>query len=241
MAVLVTYTGTGTALSLGGERSFVSYSYSSLSSLYLITEDYGLISDSYLLSDDYGSISEYALESEDYKFISTQETNPAFGSIKNIISNSIIKFTLLSVGGIQFALQGGSYESFGSPFIGYGLAKQIGGLAESASPTTYIGQGSLFGFSGAAEKVSFSYNESSVALFTSENYGFISSAETDSEDYGLISDFSTISDFGDYGSITVPYQDSPFGILSFVGNAARTTRFKLGYIGSGALFAFAGS
>ena len=241
MAVLVTYNGSGKTLSFGSEKEGVTYSYSSLSSLYLITENYGLITDSYSAEEDYGSISEYAFSSEDYKSISTQETNPSFGSIKNIISTTRIGFSLLSVGGIQFALQGGSYESFGSPFIGYGLTKQIGGLAESSSPTTYVGQGSLFGFSGAAERISFSYNESSVALFTSENYGFISSAEEDSEDYGLIVNSPTTIDFENYGSINVPSQDVPFGDIQFTGDAARTTRFNLRYIGSGSLFAFIGA
>lgn len=237
MAVLVTYNGNGRALSFGSEKGSVTYSYSSLSSLYLITEDYGLIFDIELSSNDYGSITELHTSTENYNYI--QEPNPAFGTIRSIVSSTLTRFSLLSVGGMQFALQGGSYESFGSPFIGYGLTKQIGGLAESSSPSTYVGRGSLFGFSGAAERVSFSYNESSVALLTNESYGFISSTHDASEDYGLITDSPITIDFENYGSISI--LDSPFGDIKLTGDAARTTRFRLRYFGSGTLFAFTGA
>jgi len=219
----------------------VSYSYNQSSSDYIDGDDYGFISEIITQSEDFGSVSQTATLYDDYNYISTT-TNPTYGLINNIVSTTLITFNFGSVGGVQFALQGGSYEGFGSPYIGYGGLSRISGslTKESFVPATEVGSGTLFNFISKEERRTYSYNGSSVITQTNEDFGIISVSHLDTENYGLITNFATGVNSEDYGLITTLDQ-RPYGLFKFVGNNSPLTRFRLRYIGSGSLSAFTGS
>jgi hypothetical protein len=122
-------------------------------------------------------------------------------------------------------------ESSSNTQVSTGLFKFSGNVIEK-NTENYVGSGSLFSIVGHIEKATYSYNESSVVEFTSDDYGFIS--EPPYEDltcnpisyYGdeLISDYASeiVSEFGcilndynyDYGlvgeQVTWQYEDHGF-------------------------------
>jgi len=216
-----------------------SFSFNQSSGLYLEVEDYGLISQLSIGDEDYGSITGSPTSYADYNLISV-DTSPAYGLVKNIVSTSIVKFRIGSIGGIEFSLQGGSYEGFGSPFIGYGGVSSIsGGLSlESFVSAPKQGAGTLFALVSKKEKTTFSYNSSAVVLKVDDDYGFISQAINDQDSYGSVAELVNRPDSEDYGNLTTSDQ-RPFGSLKFVGTPV--VGFRLRYIGSGSLFAFTGS
>lgn len=219
----------------------VSYSYNPSSSIYVGGDDFGFITDIISESKDYGSVAETATSYDDYTYI-TITTKPSYGLIKNIISTSTIGFGLKSVGGVEFALQGGSYEGFGLPYIGYGgIARIFGGLSkESFVPATEVGSGTLFNFISKEERRTYSYNGSSIVLKVDEDFGSITTIYTDSADYGVVSEVVNTPGSEDYGSITTS-DGRPYGSLGFVGDASKTIIFSLTAFVGGSLFGFGGA
>jgi len=204
-----------------------SFAYNQDSGLYITIVDYGDILDGIDAEIDSGNIFENISYIEDYGDI-LAETDPAFGKIDTLDSKSITKFALGHIGGgIIFALQGGSVSSFSNAYIGYdGNIFDINDSSELAFSYGHIGSGELSTIIGAAERVTSSFNISSVALFALEDYNLISESAVEAEDYEYISN-DIIKLFEDYNTITITSQDNPFGLFRVAGDASRFTRFSL--------------
>ncbi|MEL0311711.1 MAG: hypothetical protein VW970_06565, partial [Candidatus Poseidoniales archaeon] len=204
-----------------------SFSYNQDSSLYLVVLDCGDILDGIGEEIDSGDVSEHIDYFEDYGSILT-DTEPAFGELDTLDAETIIGFTLRHIsGGVAFALQGGSVSSFGNAYIGYeGNIFDIDGGRPPAFNYVHEGSGSLSGIIGAAERVTSSFNVSSVALFLREDYNLISESVEEEEDYGYISS-EFLTSFEDYNTISIGAQNNPYGLFRFVGDASPFTKFSL--------------
>ena len=204
-----------------------SFSYNQDSGLYLTVIDYGDILDGINEEIDSGNVFEPISYIEDYGEVLI-DTEPAFGELDTLDASTLIKFALGHIGGgIAFALQGGTFASFGNAYIGYdGNIFDIEG--ENTLSLTYIheGSGNLSGIIGAAERVTSSFNVSSVALFLREDYNLISESVEEEEDYGYISS-NILNVFEDYNTIAIGSQDNPYGLFRFVGDASKLVNFIL--------------
>jgi len=204
-----------------------SFAYNQDSSLYIVVLDCGDILDGIGEEVDSGNILDNIGYIEDYGSILT-DTDPAFGELDTLDANTIIGFTLGHIGGgVAFALQGGSVSSFGNAYIGYeGNIFDIGGGRPPAFNYVHEGSGNLSGIIGAAERVTSSFNVSSVALFLREDYNLISESEDEEEDYGYIST-DILNSFEDYNTITIRAQNNPYGLFRVAGDASPFIRFSL--------------
>ncbi len=144
-------------LSSSKSEEVVSYSFNPSSYNLLEFEDYGFITELLDSSDDYGLISEIHSETVVYGLITTLESLIPYGTIKVPKSKSITLFNLRSIGGVEFYLQGGSIESFGSPYIGYDISVLSGRIGESVTPATHTSSGSIFTFLSSTETNTESY------------------------------------------------------------------------------------
>ena len=203
-----------------------SFSYNQDSSLYLVVLDCGNILDGIGEEIDSGDVSEHIDYFEDYGSILT-DTEPAFGELDTLDAETIIGFALGHIGGgVAFALQGGSVSSFGNAYIGYeGNIFDIDGGRPPAFTYIHEGSGNLSAITGAAERVTSSYNISSVALFALEDYNLISEIEDETEDYNFINQL--FNDAEEYGYILQLSQLNPFGLFRISGDASKFTRFSL--------------
>ena len=174
------------------------------------------------------------------------------------------------IGSGQFSAFTGAAEARAIIPSATGLFKFIGAASEK-NTESYVGSGSLFGFVGHAEKVTYDYNESSVVNLESLDYGFITETPINISGSNSIFDYQNepistyaneiVSQFGidnldDYGYITQPtnygQQKRNYGYITDVENRFPFGRFRfsddtaaikasLSHIGSGRIFAFTGS
>ena len=174
------------------------------------------------------------------------------------------------IGSGQFSVFTGAAEAKANIPSATGLFKFIGSAVEK-NAESYVGSGSLFGFVGHAEKVTYDYNESSVVNLESLDYGFITETPINISGSNSIFDYQNqpisnyaneiVSEFGvdnpdDYGYITQPtnygQQKRNYGYITDVENRFPFGRFRfsddkaaikasLSHVGSGSLFAFTGS
>ncbi len=93
----------------------------------------------------------------------------------------------------------------------------------------YVGSGILLKNSVAGNNKSFSYSDSSILEFTTENLGSVVDISTVSEDYG---DFSPASQSEDYNSIIDTETLYPFGGLTLSGSALTQPNYRLFISGS---------
>ena len=116
-----------------------------------------------------------------------------------------------------------------------GLFKFYGSATDS-NTEDYVGSGSLFSFSTNKERVTYSYNESSVYTFESLDYGFITETPTLFGDYGLITEnpFIPYPENSDYGFITDNQTRIPYGSLNISGTL-ESIKIRLNYFGSGSI------
>jgi len=282
------YVGSGSLFGLGGKVEKVTFSYNESSVVSLETIDHGLLSEepfaSYDISEfseefietyqnytldlppdtileDYGSILDnpnLSSERDDYGFISGRGLRP-YGSLE-IFGTSIEKNTESYVGSGSLGIAG-NVEVFVLPIhIGSGVIKVSGSATNIKKTDSYVGSGSLFGFGSKVEKVSFSYNESSVVSLETIDHGLLSEEpfasysidefanneiqeykeytldlppDTILEDYGSILDNPNLSsERDDYGFITGRGL-RPYGSLEIFGTSIEKNTDS--YVGSGFL------
>jgi hypothetical protein len=116
-----------------------------------------------------------------------------------------------------------------------GLFKFYGSATDS-NTEDYVGSGSLFSFSTNKERVTYSYNQSSVYTFESLDYGFIIESPTLFGDYGSITEnpFVPYPENSDYGFITDNQTRIPYGSLNISGTLD-SIKIRLNYFGSGSI------
>jgi len=170
--------------------------------------------------------------------------------------NRIIVFS----GGAFHAFSRGNYSATGlfSTFTGAGLSRVIITKAETnifkfigsaveKNAESYVGSGSLFGFVGHAEKVTYDYNESSVIRPEGLDYGFISDSPINISNSNVIFDYANdqistygnqiVSQFGvsnledDYGTITeIPSPQKPWNKVNYGFITDNDTRLPFGQL-----------
>ena len=182
-----------------------------------------------------------------------------FGFIGTANSRAITEKT--EVKKSDFKISGSAGQSITpAPHIGSGTLRPFTGAAEaraSVQSTTglfkftgsaieknaesYFGSGSLFGFVGHAEKVTYDYNESSVVTIDGLDYGFVADNYTSEDDYGFISESTNYGQQKvNYGYITDNTNIFPYGRFRFSDDKA-IIKASLSHVGSGRIFAFTGS
>jgi hypothetical protein len=122
---------------------------------------------------------------------------------------------------------------------GFGELFNITGKLEEKSTFVEVGSGTLFGFDGAGESITFSYNEDSgFGACDGDDYGFISDISYDLIDYGAIGEYYQYN-HEDYGNLYPDDCLEPQGKFKFH-NGVDESRTNV-YVGSGRIFGFTGA
>lgn len=122
---------------------------------------------------------------------------------------------------------------------GFGELFNITGKLEEKSTFVEVGSGTLFGFDGAGESITFSYNEDSgFGACDGDDYGFISDISYDLIDYGVIGEYYQYN-HEDYGNLYPDDCLEPQGKFTFH-NGVDESRTNV-YVGSGRIFGFTGA
>jgi len=122
---------------------------------------------------------------------------------------------------------------------GFGELFNITGKLEEKSTFVEVGSGTLFGFDGAGESITFSYNEDSgFGACDGDDYGFISDISYDLIDYGAIGEYYQYN-HEDYGNLYPDDCLEPQGKFTFH-NGVDESRTNV-YVGSGRIFGFTGA
>jgi hypothetical protein len=95
----------------------------------------------------------------------------------------------------------------------------------------YSGSGTLLNSNQSKESKSYSYNQSSELLYTSEDIGSISSGSTSNEEYGFTDSPLTDGEI-DYGLISITSGLQPFGGFTLGGSAITSANYRLFFSGS---------
>ncbi len=202
-----------------------SYSFNPSSYSIFEAEDYGFISEIILESEDYGIVSERHSEFISYGLITSTDSLLPYGTIKVRKSSALTQFNLRIIGGVEFHLQGGSLEAFGSPYIGYDLSTLSGRGLESISPATHISSGNIFSFQSGAESNTESYLQRTELFKLSGG-----SSEKNTESYVGSGTFSTLISFTESIGSNPPENTALF---KFTGSGIEKNTES--YVGSGTL------
>ena len=240
------YIGSGSLFTLNGAAEAVTWDYNETSIDFVTTEDYGNVVDAVTTTDDYGSVTETTTAGE-FTFgtvVNTSTTFPLTGSY--VVSGNSVERNISSETG------GGRIFTFsGQTQAGVDLIEKVGfaeestglfdvvGVAQTPRTRDYVGTGSLFGFSGCAEAVTWDYNETSIDVFSSEDNGLINATATVLEDNGLISDPLTAGEENNGTVINTATTLPLTGTIDLTGVSedAKTNVF----VGSGSLFTASGA
>ena len=204
--------------------------------------DYELITGSGS-SIDYGLVFNSSNSIVNYGYIFDTETVLPYGSIT--ISGAAINPRLVP----NFA-----YNGTGSLFTAKGSAEtrvfaqiqdsetrlfNVYGSASTSLPKIYTSTGSLFNIGSKIESAAYAYNSSSINVFSSNDYEYITSIADTTVNYGLISE-SSVGDT-DLGYIVNQNTLYPHGRFTFAGQSSVEFYRRPSYVGSGSLFAYTGS
>jgi len=145
---------------------------------------------------------------------------------------------------VLFTFVGDTITSFIPRYNGFVHIDIDGGLVAERSTFSEVVEGNLFSFVSKEERRTYHYNTSSINLFETPDYGYISQVATHTEDHGYLETvyypetgwISLQDTLLDYEYITGHATDYPFGIFPLKGEA-QTPRTR-DYIGSGDLFTF---
>jgi hypothetical protein len=171
-----------------------------------------------------------------FGFSSTTESTSNAETSKELFrfsGNAVEKNTENYVGSGSLFGFSSTTESYGPNPEEQGELFRFSGNAVEKNTENYVGSGSLFGFVGAAERVTYHYNESSIVDIESDDYGFITETPLFGSSCDTISDYSDelistyadeiVSEFGcvdvgtDYGlvgdQITYPWQREDYGFI----------------------------
>jgi hypothetical protein len=186
--------GDGSLFGVGGISEIVVFSYTEDSIREFVVEDSQSISDSPTIVDNYGLITDTPTTFEDYEVIDESlEGSTPFGL-----------FTVSGSAEVEY-----TDKNFYSDTPGAEVK-----VVYSPDNT----EGTLFGFGQKLESVAYDYNEDSILVVGTPNYGTIGVAATITEDYGVVTDTHTQSeDIGSILGFSAGEDVYPFGIISISG------------------------
>jgi hypothetical protein len=236
---------TGTLFTIGDTAHRVAFDYNESSIAVFITEDNGSVTtpQSAVQSQDNGSITAPLTGGEvDNGYVVFNATNGSpFGGI-NISGSASKEFKpeFAQIGTGLFAITGQGVDSFFPNWNGSGTIQTSGGDQFRFS-LLHPGSGGLFSIGGAAEAVTKDYNEFSIDVFNTEDYGALTSTPTTTNDYEYVTDPSTSVNL-DYGNLFTRGQNNePFGLFRISGSAQTAKILRGIETGSGSLFTASGA
>lgn len=190
------------------------YEYNSSSIIYYTTEDLGSIADTPMATVDNGSL-DAAENSVNYDQIIYTETTYPFGTVK-LISSTKSSATVKFVASVEIKLDGISKNNVRKYWIGSGTLFEIGnGLERTVAP--WVGSSGPLRISGACTDFAiYSYNDSSIELYGSDDYGYINDLQNSAINNGSVS--INLQGIEDNGSIVISQDTYPHGLYSTSGS-----------------------
>jgi hypothetical protein len=229
------YITTGSLFEIGSTDESRTYVYNQSSITTFSSSDYEFISSIADVYNDYGLISESSVGDINSGYITEIGTTYPFGTIK-VTNTAGQNVTAVYRGsGSLFAITSTAESSAKTTQTETSLFT-ISGVSNNIISFGYAGTGSLFDIGTKIEKATYSYNTSSTTTFSSDDYGYVTSAVDTTIDYGLISE-SSVGDIN-YGYITETGITHPFGKFTISGSASTTAPAI--YSGAGSLFTIGG-
>ena len=225
------YIAGGSLFSFGDRIESRTYDYNQESvSLYVI-EDSGSIADPVTSLQDNGLITEVLTQGEsDNGFVVLEETTLPYGTITISGSGSgIAEFNIYGVEEISSGLATISGTAVEKYVTSYDLVPELVNIAGSATYSEtedYIAGGSLFSFGEKIESRTYDYNEDSIEVFNTLDYGNVASTATDFDDYGSVGQLGFGDGQLDFGDVISQTEVRPYGSLQFSGEStfSATTR-----------------
>ncbi|NDB62146.1 hypothetical protein EB001_27465, partial [bacterium] len=200
-----------------------------------VTLDYEDIKDGPTVFENYGNITEGSSAYFNYESVADTDIVYPYGGF-NITGE--VQETFAPI----LAWRGsGSISVTGQVYIVFNLSAkskpifndtiEISGTSRCLFSFAHIGSGSVFNIGKKIERATYSYNESSVASFSSSDYEYVASAVDTTIDSGLISEVSV----GDINLGYIINQETlyPYGRFTFVGQSSVEFYRRPSYVGSG--------
>ena len=234
---------TGTLFTVGGAAEKVTFDYNLSSSTIWSTEDNGFVATTATATQDNGSITAPLTggEVDNGYVVFGQYNGNSFGGIT--ISGSVVdefKPEFAQIGTGLFAITGQGRDSFFPNWNGSGVITTSGGDSYNFS-LLQPGIGRLFTNGIAGEAITKHYNISSSDIYSTEDYGSITSVATSTEDYQSVTDPGTSINL-DFGNIFTQGQtNEPFGLFRISGSAQTAKILRGIEVGSGSLFTASGA
>jgi len=234
---------TGTLFTVGGAAEKVTFDYNLSSSTIWSTEDNGSVATTATATEDNGSITAPLTggEVDNGYVVFGQFNGNSFGGIT--ISGSVVdefKPEFAQIGTGLFAITGQGRDSFFPNWNGSGTITTSGGDSYNFS-LLQPGIGRLFTNGIAGEAITKHYNISSSDIYSTEDYGSITSVATSTEDYQSVTDPGTSVNL-DFGNLFTQGQtNEPFGLFRISGSAQTAKILRGIEVGSGSLFTASGA
>ena len=215
------------------------FNYNSSTINYYTTQDLGSIGDTpasivdngiayselelstdFIVENDY-IVSDFTIE-PDYGFIVFTETTYPFGGFNISNATKVAASVKFVAAAPKIKLDGAYKVKLRSAWVGSGTLFEIAnGQERIVAP--WVGSSGPLRVSGtAAAAAVYQYNNSSIAVFSSGDYGSVLSTHTTSSNYGQIT--GVTSGEIDQGSIVITDITYPYGLFSFSGNFSDLTR-----------------
>jgi hypothetical protein len=213
------YIGSGSLFTISGSNSSVSFNYDFNSVNYFTTSDYGDVITSGSTTN-YGFITAGSGSKIDSGYIINTTTEFPYRGCVSVSSSASVQFCRIPsyIGsGNLFAFSTKEQNRIDSvrTDTSTSLFSVYGSALTKQSPS-FVGTGSLFEVGVVTNSTVYSYNSSSITIFSTDNYGLVSNIADTTLNYGTI---SVGSDVGiDYGSVIDTKNNYPYGTLSVNGS-----------------------
>ncbi|NDB57360.1 hypothetical protein EB001_02740 [bacterium] len=213
------YIGSGSLFTISGSNSSVSFNYDFNSVNYFTASDYGDVITSGSTTN-YGFITAGSGSKIDSGYIINTTTEFPYRGCVSVSSSASVQFCRIPsyIGsGNLFAFSTKEQNRIDSvrTDTSTSLFSVYGSALTKQSPS-FVGTGSLFEVGVVTNSTVYSYNSSSITIFSTDNYGLVSNIADITSNYGTI---FVGSDVGiDYGSVIDTKNNYPYGTLSVNGS-----------------------
>ena len=227
----------GSIVSFNESENSASYRYTESSVEEFDSNDFGQITATGSATD-YGTVTEGSYASFDYGYVFNTDTVEPYGlfSLQGFAEYAYKPtFTHRGSGSISI-YDHYTFSKFNPHWRGRGGFSISGGEGDVFSRPAVVEGGSLVSFNQSANSAAYSYNESSVEEFSSNDFGQIT-ASGSSADYGTVTE-GAYAGF-DYGYVFNTDTVEPYGLYTFSGSARTSFKPTFTQIGTG-LFAISG-
>jgi hypothetical protein len=224
------YVGSGSLFSISGHAERVTYHYNESSIVDIESDDYGFIIESPVSESDYGLVGDqtiYPWQRDDYGFIIPDAPRRPYGKFEFISGTTDVQTKVYIGSGSLFGFSS-TTEATVVQAESKGLFRISGNAAESTTPATEIGSGSIFTFVSFTETATYNPPES-TELFKISGEAYVLIAP----DYP---GSGTITVSGEARIYVLPKHNGS-GFVHIFGNAAESTTPQT-EVGSGSIFTF---